>query len=157
MKKLIFLTATIFLAIACKGPKSGPLQIESFDKTDLNQNMKEQNYKANVSSEKINIDIEPCEGCITIADLLSGKKSYSGKVVKIKGKVTKFNPAIMEKNWVHIQDGTDFRNEFDITVTTNVFVTVGDTITFEGKIALDQDFGYGYVYKVLMEDGKPVF
>jgi CRISPR/Cas system CMR subunit Cmr6 (Cas7 group RAMP superfamily) len=88
---------------------------------------------------------------------LSGKKSYSGKVVKIKGKVTKFNPAIMEKNWVHIQDGTDFRNEFDITVTTNVFVTVGDTITFEGKIALDQDFGYGYVYKVLMEDGKPVF
>lgn len=156
MKTLLIPTITIFLTIACNGPKSGPLQVESFDKTDLNQSMEEQNYKANLSSEKINVNITPCDGCITIANLLSDKKSYSGKVVKIRGKVTKFNPLIMERNWVHIQDGTDFRDEFDITVTTSIYVTVGDTITFEGKIVLDQDFGYGYVYNVLMEAGKPV-
>jgi hypothetical protein len=33
---------------------------------------------------------------------------------------------------------------------------MGENITFEGKIVLDKDFGYGYFYSVLMEDGKPV-
>jgi CRISPR/Cas system CMR subunit Cmr6 (Cas7 group RAMP superfamily) len=157
MKNLIISTALLILTLSCNGPKSGPLQKESFEEPDFNQNMTEQNYKANVSSEKIDVNIEPCEGCITVSNLLANKKSFSGKLIKIRGKVTKFNPAIMEKNWVHIQDGSEYRKAFDLTVTTDIFVSVGDTITFEGKIALDKDFGYGYVYDVLMEDGKPVF
>jgi hypothetical protein len=31
---------------------------------------------------------------------------------------------------------------------------VGDIVTLEGKIVLDQDFGYGYKYELLMEDAK---
>ena len=45
---------------------------------------------------------------------------------------------------------------FDLTITTNNMVSVGDTLTFEGKIALDKDLGYGYFYSVLMEEGKVV-
>ncbi len=146
----------LLLLISCNGRKSGPLQRETFDNTDFNQNMKEQNYKAQVATEKINVKIEPGEGCITIASLIDDKKSYSGKIVKVKGKVTKFNPSIMGKNWVHIQDGTEYRGNYDLTITTNAVLSIGDTITFEGTIALDKDFGYGYEYDVLMEDGKPV-
>ena len=62
----------------------------------------------------------------------------------------------MGKNWVHIQDGTEFGGGFDITITTDKPASVGETVTFEGKIALDKDFGYGYFYSVLMEEGKPV-
>jgi hypothetical protein len=33
-------------------------------------------------------------------------------------------------------------------------VNVGDNITIEGKVTLDKDFGYGYFYNVLLEEGK---
>ncbi|MCX6320556.1 MAG: hypothetical protein NTX93_01960 [Bacteroidia bacterium] len=156
MKRLI-ISLTILLAFtSCKGPGSGPLVKESFAKADPNQNMAGQNHKGQVITEKIDVVVEPCGECITIAKLLAGKQSYSGKVIKIKGKVTKFNPAIMGKNWVHIQDGTEFEGGFDLTITTDKQASVGETITFEGKIVLDKDFGYGYFYNVLMEDGKSV-
>jgi hypothetical protein len=29
---------------------------------------------------------------------------------------------------------------------------MGDTILADGKLVLDKDFGYGYVYEVLLED-----
>ncbi|MDP3002330.1 MAG: hypothetical protein Q8N38_04275 [Bacteroidales bacterium] len=156
MKKLIILLTVVLLFTYCKGPGSGPLVKESFSKEDQNQKMEGQNHKAQVKTEKIDIVVEPCGECITIAKLLADKKSYSGKVIKIKGKVTKFNPAIMGKNWVHIQDGSEFQGGFDLTITTDIQAAVGETITFEGKIVLDKDFGYGYFYNVLMEDGKSV-
>ncbi|MEI7897164.1 MAG: hypothetical protein WCJ26_09020 [bacterium] len=58
----------------------------------------------------------------------------------------------MKKNWIHIQDGTEFSGKFDLTVTTDAEAAVGQTITLEGKITLNKDFGYGYAYEVLMED-----
>jgi len=154
MKKLIILFTVLLSFTFCKGPGSGPLVKESFTKEDKNKS--EQPHAVQVKPEKTNIVVEPCADCITIAKLFADKQSYSGKVVKIKGKVTKFNPQIMGKNWVHMQDGSEFGGEFDLTITTPVQISVGETVTFEGKIALDKDFGYGYFYKVLMEDAKTV-
>jgi hypothetical protein len=107
-----------------------------------------------VKIEKANVKIEPVEGGISIARLMETQSEYSGKMVKIRGIVTKVNPEIMGKNWIHIQDGTEFNGAFDLTVTTDSQPSVGDTVTFEGKITLKKDFGYGYFYEVLMEDGK---
>jgi len=107
-----------------------------------------------VKPEKFTVSITPCEGCMTIAKLLESKDEQSGKTVRIKGIIAKFNPQIMGKNWVHIQDGTDFNGVFDLTITTDSEVTVGEKVTFEGRISLKKDFGYGYFYEVLMEDGK---
>ena len=107
-----------------------------------------------VKTEKINVSIEPGEGCISIAKLLESKSGYSGKTVRVKGKITKFNPDILGKNWIHVQDGTQFNGVFDLTITTDAQLAIGDTATFEGKITLKKDFGYGYFYEVLMEDGK---
>ena len=111
-------------------------------------------HPVQVKTEKMNISIDPGEGCISIAKLAEAKSDYSGETVRLKGKVTKFNPAILGKNWIHIQDGSEFGGVYDLTITTDSKVTVGDTVTFEGKIALKKDFGYGYFYDVLMEDGK---
>jgi hypothetical protein len=109
-----------------------------------------------LKTEKIDVSIPPVEGCITIAKLLEGKLLYSDKTVKVRGKITKFNPAIMGKNWIHLQDGTEFEGGYDLTVTTDAQLNVGDIVTIEGKITLKKDFGYGYYYEVLMEDGKPL-
>jgi hypothetical protein len=94
------------------------------------------------------------KGDITIAMLYENKKNYNGKSVKLKGKVTKFNAGILSKNWIHLQDGTVFSGKFDLTVTTNQEVNVGEEVTVEGIINLDKDFGFGYFYDVIMEDAK---
>ena len=103
---------------------------------------------------KSEINISPVPGGVTIADLFGKKSTFSGKTVKVKGQVTKFNPEIMGKNWVHLQDGTEADGKFDLTITTNSTVAVGDIVIFEGKITLDKDLGYDYFYEVLMEDAK---
>jgi hypothetical protein len=103
---------------------------------------------------KDNISVEPVEGGITIEQLFSDKEQYGGKSIKIKGQVVKFNPEIMGMNWVHIQDGTNFENNFDLTITTKDAVKVGDVVTFEGKVTLDKDFGAGYAYDVVMEEAS---
>jgi len=104
--------------------------------------------------EKKEVSIEPADGGITIGELFTNRDSYADKIVLIKGQVMKVNRAIMDRNWVHIQDGTGDSGGFDLTVTTNEQVNVGDVVTFEGKIKLNEDFGSGYSYEVLMEQAK---
>jgi hypothetical protein len=104
--------------------------------------------------KKEGIKVKPAEGGITIAGLYAEKDSYSGRKVKISGEVVKFNSGIMNKNWVHIQDGTESAGSYDLTITTNDAVNVGDIVTFEGTIVLNKDFGAGYSYDVIMEDAK---
>jgi len=103
-------------------------------------------------AEKKDIKITPAEGGITIAELFAQKESYNGKTVKICGEVVKFSPKIMGRNWVHIQDGTKDGDQYDLTITTQVFINVGDVVTFEGVVALDKDFGAGYFYDVILEN-----
>ncbi|MCF6169318.1 hypothetical protein [Lutibacter sp.] len=98
------------------------------------------------------INIKPIEGGVTISELFKNKKRYQGKRVKIRGKVIKFNSQVMSKNWIHLQDGTDNNDNFDITITSNAYVNVGDIVTLEGLVSLDKDFGYGYFYKLIIEN-----
>lgn len=100
------------------------------------------------------ISVKPAEGGVTISALLSGKSQFANKKVKIRGQVVKFSPDIMNKNWVHIQDGTEASGQYDLVITTRDVVKVGDIVTFEGQIAVDKDFGYGYKYDILMEDAR---
>lgn len=108
------------------------------------------------SNKKIEVTINPAEGGITIAELFSNKSKYAGKIVKIKGKVTQFSSSIMGKNWIHLQDGTEYQGIYDLVATSNMDVKVGEIVVLEGKIALDKDFGFGYFYKVIMEDSKVI-
>jgi len=162
MKKIVLSISIVLVLFSCNGPKSGPLVKEEYysaekDKAEgMGMGMGQASAGSKVALEKANVSVVPCEGCLKIADLLVGKKDYAGKTVKIKGSVTKFNAEIMGKNWVHLQDGTESEGVYDLTVTTDKVVSVGDIVTFEGKIILDKDFGYGYFYSILMEDGKIV-
>lgn len=112
-----------------------------------------QPYTRKASPEvKKKITIETPKDAITISELLSHKESYAGKTVKIKGEVTKFSAAIMDKNWIHLQDGTESNGKFDLTITSSADAKVGDVVCLEGKITLNKDFGYGYFFEVMMED-----
>lgn len=105
---------------------------------------------------KSDIVVEGCEGCISIAELYADPGSYEGKTVRVRGEIAKFNPAIMNRNWAHIQDGTEHNGKFDLTLTSQESFEVGTIVTLEGVVALNMDFGYGYSYELLMEKTKAV-
>ena len=102
--------------------------------------------------EQAGLTVEPAKGGVTIADLYKGKADYAGKKVAVRGQVVKVSPSIMNRNWVHLQDGTKDGEDFDLPVTTQEVVTVGDVVTFEGTVSVNKDFGAGYFYKVILED-----
>lgn len=88
-------------------------------------------------------------GSIKIADLVANLAKYDGKRVKVTGKVMKANPEIMGRNWLHLQDGSG--KGLDLTVTTVQDVPPGSTVTMEGTLALNKDFGAGYKYDYILE------
>lgn len=94
------------------------------------------------------------EGAISIAELFKNKEKYEGQVVTLSGEVTKYNPGIMGVNWFHIQDGTNFEGNGDLTATTNDTVVMGETVTFKGVVTLNKDFGAGYFYNVIIEKAE---
>ncbi|MEO1258337.1 MAG: GW dipeptide domain-containing protein [Bacteroidota bacterium] len=94
-------------------------------------------------------DIAHADGSIKLADLFSEKAKYNGQSIKITGRCVKVNPMIMNRNWLHIQDGTG--DGLDLTVTTTEKVPLGAVVSLEGTISLDKDFGAGYRYDIIME------
>lgn len=91
----------------------------------------------------------------TVAEVITKAKELKDKPVAVRGKVVKYNPEIMGKNWVHLRDGTGSaaNNTNDLLVTTTGKAKVGDVVTVKGAVRTDKDFGSGYAYKVLIEDG----
>jgi hypothetical protein len=90
----------------------------------------------------------------SVGEVYAGQNGLAGKEVTIRGKVVKFSPQIMGKNWVHVQDGTGQTGSNDLTVTTMDQAKVGDTVVVTGKITLKKDFGMGYKYDLIIEDGR---
>lgn len=107
-----------------------------------------------VETEVITIDLP--ENGTSIGELYENGSSYAKKEVIVRGKVVKVNKNILDKNWIHIVDGTSFENKRDLTITSDELVNVGDTLTIKATVVLDKDFGGGYVYALLLENGKVV-
>jgi len=153
---------------------SGGLEMRNFESKDLQRTFETVYFVSNMNSgdsagshpsismphqgtpepEKKEVSVEPATSGVTIGQIFANRDSYADKTVRVKGQVTKVNRAIMDKNWVHLQDGTSDSNSFDLTITTTDNVEVGDIATFEGKITLKKDFGAGYFYEVIMEEAK---
>ena len=138
---------------SCNSGKKAPVMATEgkpvTEEIDYNQDAT--GHVGTVSSSKVDVDIKREEGVLSISDLLKQKADLVGKSVTVKGKVIKYNPSIMGRNWVHIQDGTEYSGEYDLTLTTADEVTVGDEVVFTGILAIDRDFGYGYKYSTIVE------
>lgn len=90
----------------------------------------------------------------TVAEIVANKASLKDKGVVVRGKVVKFTPDVLGKNWLHIRDGSgsaaDSTN--DVLVTTKAQAKVGDVVLAKGTVRTDLDLGSGYSYKVLVDD-----
>lgn len=94
-------------------------------------------------------NIKHAAGAVRLVDLFGNKAKYANKEILVTGKCVKVNPMIMNRNWIHLQDGTG--EGLDLTVTTTENIPLGAVLTLKGVIALDKDFGAGYRYDIIME------
>ncbi|MDP2241390.1 MAG: nucleotide-binding protein [Burkholderiales bacterium] len=90
----------------------------------------------------------------TVAEIVTQKGDLKNKTVLVRGKVVKFTPDILGKNWVHLQDGSGSAkdNTHDVLVTTKDQAKIGDVVVAKGVVHTDKDLGSGYSYKVLIEE-----
>jgi len=92
----------------------------------------------------------------TVAEIVTKGTALKDKTVAVRGKVVKFTPGVMGKNWVHLRDGSgsaaDGTN--DVLVTTQDETKIGDVVLARGTVRTDVNLGSGYAYKVLVEEAK---
>ncbi|MFZ9746822.1 MAG: hypothetical protein ACO3G4_09355 [Opitutaceae bacterium] len=99
-------------------------------------------------------NIARAPGGQTVAEVHSGRAALAGKTVVVRGRVVKFNPNIMGRNWLHIRDGSGTDGSNNLTVTSAGQAKVGDLVVVTGRLAVDKDFGSGYRYALLVEEAK---
>ncbi len=104
--------------------------------------------------EDIAIEKAAAANGYTVAEIFAKAKELDGQKVQVHGKVVKFSPKIMGKNWIHLQDGTGdpMQNTHDLVATSAEIVELGSIVTLEGTLAAEKDFGAGYKYAAIVED-----
>ncbi len=104
-----------------------------------------------------NISVAKAAGpnAYTVAEVVGQADKLNGKAVTIQAMVVKVNSGILDRNWVHLRDGSgsDADKTNDILVTSNETPKVGDVVIAKGKVVTNKDFGSGYSYKVMVEEG----
>ncbi len=107
---------------------------------------------------EIKVEKATGDNAYNVSEIFEKTETLNGKTVRVQGKVVKFSPSIMGRNWIHMQDGTGdpMKNTHDLVVTTSETIENGKTITIEGVLAANKDFGAGYKYVAIVEDAKTV-
>ncbi len=89
----------------------------------------------------------------TVAEIVGNPAKLKDKTVVVRGKVVKYTPEVMGKNWLHLRDGSgsaaDGTN--DILVTSAEPASIGDVVVAKGMVRTDVNLGSGYSYKVLVD------
>lgn len=92
----------------------------------------------------------------TVGEIMAAPGALKEKTVVVRAKIVKINSGIQGLNWVHLRDGSGSaaNGTNDLIVTTKEVLKVGDVVTMKGIVRTDKNLGAGYVYKVLVEEGK---
>jgi len=94
------------------------------------------------------------KGSMKISELAANPTKYEGKTVQISGVCVKSNPNIMKRNWIHLKDGS--KDDFDLVITSDTFVPEGKVVTIKATVTLNKNFGAGYKYDLILENGTIV-
>jgi len=123
---------------------------------------------AAVEATPTGVDVDPVEvGAVaraegptgsTIAEAYQRRADLAGKPVRVRGVVARTVPGVLGRSFVHLRDGSGdaAQGTHDLTVTTAEQPEPGQTVLYEGTLAVDRDLGAGYRYPVLLEDARSV-
>lgn len=133
----IYLVTNLVHQHGSEGPQSSPSSIGL-----ENSNDKPIDYE---------IEVIEHEGSMKIAELVADPKKYEGQTVQLSGVCVKVNARIMKRNWIHLKDGS--KDDYDMIITSDIFVPEGSTVTMRGVVVLNKDYGAGYKYELIVEEG----
>ncbi|MBI9042690.1 GW dipeptide domain-containing protein [Lutibacter sp.] len=91
------------------------------------------------------------KGSMKISELVKNAKNLEGKTVQISGACVKSNANIMNRNWIHLKDGS--KDDFDLVITSDTFIPEDAIVTLKATVSLNKDFGAGYKYDLILENG----
>ncbi|REE81924.1 SH3 domain-containing protein [Lutibacter oceani] len=126
----------------------------STKKTTSNSNQlltKQETTKATPAPIKTTVNKIEVEGSMKISELVKNAKNLEGKTVQISGVCVKSNANIMNRNWIHLKDGS--KDDFDLVITSDTFIPEDAIITLKATVSLNKDFGAGYKYDLILENG----
>jgi len=143
----------------------------TFDKivfTELAKPAKETKGKTEVSGKspgskgtvspdtKVSVKKATGKNAYTIAELYKNKAKLNKKKVVVRGKVVKVSSNIMNRNWVHLRDGSGSHatGDFNLVVTSKSVPAEGEVVLVNGTLYKGKDFGGGYKYDVIVEDAE---
>ncbi|GBE55690.1 hypothetical protein BMS3Bbin15_01873 [archaeon BMS3Bbin15] len=108
------------------------------------------------STSAVNVSVKKLAGGYTISDIFTRSKDLAGKEIEFRGVITKVLPEIMNKTWIHLQDGTKDNvtgeNEIKVTYSGPEKFKVGDVVIVKGKLETDVNIGSGYFFRVLINN-----
>lgn len=92
----------------------------------------------------------------TVEDVNKRSADLKDKKVTVRARVAKVTLGVMDKNWIHVRDGSgnSADKSDDLLLTTRDTAAVGDIVVARGVVRTDKNFGSGYAYKVLVEDAS---
>jgi hypothetical protein len=104
----------------------------------------------------IKVDRASGAGAFTIAELYEKKNQLDKQGVEVRAQVVKVSKGVMGKNWLHLRDGSGdaARHDNDLVATTQDDAAIGEVVTIHGIVYKDKDFGAGYKYSMIMEEGS---
>ena len=111
---------------------------------------------ASAAGKKIKVDKAAGANAYSVEEVFAKRGTLNGKQVVVQGEVVKVASGIMNRNWIHLQDGTgsEGKKNHDLVVTSSDLPEVGEVVTVSGTVAKDKDFGGGYKYGVIIEKGS---
>jgi len=111
---------------------------------------------ASASAGRIKVAKAEGANAYTVAEIFAKRAGLDGKQVVVKGQVVKVASGIMDRTWIHLQDGSgsEKQKNHDLVVTSKDSPEIGDVVTVSGTLTKDKDFGSGYKYNVIIEKGS---
>lgn len=102
------------------------------------------------------LKVEKAKGAnaFDLAEIFEKKAALQDKVISVRGQVIKITTGVMDRNWVHLKDGTGENGANKLVITTKETPDTGEIVTFTGVFHNNVDFGGGYFYAIIMEDAS---
>lgn len=91
---------------------------------------------------------------LELAELLNNPSAYENRWVEFSGTCVKVNEGIMGRNWVHLKALGE--NGGEAVLTTQETIEVGQVVRMQALVRLNRDFGSGYKYALLLEEGRRI-
>ena len=86
---------------------------------------------------------------VSIHELVERPGDFADKWVRVEGRCERINYGILGRNWVHLRS----ESGEELVVTTQDSVPLNAPVAMRGIVRQGRDFGSGYTYSLLLEEG----